>query len=191
MKIFDTRQDMIQHYAQPGMVIAEVGVFRGEFATTLVDTQPSHIDLIDLWQPNTLICSGNQDGNSVIYIATDTALQEVKNKFATCPNVCIRQGDSSSFLATVDDGSYDLIYLDGDHSYEGVKKDLQQAYKKIKSNGYIMGHDYEMNMSKAQNYYQFGVKQAVDEFCAQYNQCIAAKAMDGCVSFCIEMNKSM
>lgn len=55
--------------------------------------------------------------------------------------------------------------------------------------GYIMGHDYEMNMSKAKTRYNFGVKQAVDEFCNKYNHKILSKAMDGCVSYCIKINK--
>lgn len=46
-----------------------------------------------------------------------------------------------------------------------------------------MGHDYEMNMIKAQNTYTFGVKQAVDEFCIKYNQKITAKGNYGCVSY--------
>jgi hypothetical protein len=82
-----------------------------------------------------------------------------------------------------------MIYIDGDHSYNGVKKDLMNAYNKIKDHGYIMGHDYEMNMEKARNTYDFGVKKAVDEFCITYKQEIVALALDGCVSFCIHVNK--
>jgi hypothetical protein len=39
------------------------------------------------------------------------------------------------------------------------------ALHKVKPGGWIMGHDYEMNMQKARNFYTFGVRQAVDEFC--------------------------
>ena len=52
-----------------------------------------------------------------------------------------------------------------------------------------MGHDYEMNMNKAKRYYEFGVRKAVDEYCIEFNQEIITKAMDGCVSFCIKVNK--
>ena len=78
--------------------------------------------------------------------------------------------------------------MDGDHSYEGVKKDLEQAILKVKKGGWIMGHDYEMNMIKAQNTHIFGVKQAVDEFCIKYNQKIIAKGNDGCVSYGIQIS---
>lgn len=52
-----------------------------------------------------------------------------------------------------------------------------------------MGHDYEMNMNKAHNTYDFGVKRAVDEFCMTYNQTILSKALDGCVSYCMNIKK--
>ena len=42
---------------------------------------------------------------------------------------------------------------------------------------------------KAKTFYNFGVKEAVDEFCLTYNQSIEAKAYDGCVSFCINIKK--
>ena len=45
-------------------------------------------------------------------------------------------------------------------------------------------------MKKAKNVYDFGVKQAVDEFCINYKQSIISKAIDGCVSYCIHMNKN-
>jgi hypothetical protein len=36
----------------------------------------------------------------------------------------------------------DFVYIDGDHSYEAVKKDIINAKKIIKSPGIIAGHDY-------------------------------------------------
>ena len=52
------------------------------------------------------------------------------------------------------DGSFDLVYIDGDHTYEGVKKDLNAWYPKIRVGGIICGDDIGWA----------GVKQAVDEF---------------------------
>ena len=111
------------------------------------------------------------------------------DKYKENPTVKLYKSNSISFLENQDDNTYDIIYIDGDHSYNGAKKDLSNAFKKIKNNGYIMGHDYEMNMKKAKNIYNFGIKQAVDEFCITYNQVIESKAMDGCVSFCINIKK--
>jgi predicted O-methyltransferase YrrM len=84
---------------------------------------------------------------------------------------------------------FDMIYIDADHSYEAVAKDLKLSFKKIKDGGYIMGHDYEMNRSKTKNEYGFGVDRAVDEFCDEKHQTIFAKAYDGCVSYAIKIKK--
>jgi len=87
------------------------------------------------------------------------------------------------------DNHFDMIYIDGDHSYEGVKRDIRTAFLKIKNGGWIMGHDYEMNMKKAHRSYNFGTKAAVDEFCKANGQTIFAKALDGCVSYAIKITK--
>lgn len=53
----------------------------------------------------------------------------------------------------------DFVYIDGNHEYEFVKKDIESWYPKIKTNGLIGGHDYINDFP--------GVIKAVDEFCFQ------------------------
>ena len=38
--------------------------------------------------------------------------------------------------------SYDLIFIDGGHTYSIVKNDSEKSFKMIKKNGYIFWHDY-------------------------------------------------
>lgn len=185
--LFDNRNDMIKHYIKENCNIAEIGVFKGSFSKILYQTKPSKLDLIDLWEG--MLMSGNEDGNNIIYTDSNTALSEVNDMFKDSENVSIIKCDSVTYLNKLEDNFYDAIYLDGDHSYYGVKRDIEICFKKVKKGGYIMGHDYEMNYYKTSNVYNFGVKQAVDEFCLKYNQKIIAKALDGCVSFCIQVQK--
>ncbi|MFA5889093.1 MAG: glycosyltransferase [Candidatus Paceibacterota bacterium] len=56
----------------------------------------------------------------------------------------------------------DFIYIDADHSYEGVWTDLCAWFLKIKDGGIIGGHDY-------MNPYFPGVQKAVDEFFRRFN----------------------
>lgn len=42
------------------------------------------------------------------------------------------------------DGSVDFLWIDGDHSYEGVKKDISLYLEKVKSGGIIGGHDFNV-----------------------------------------------
>jgi len=129
------------------------------------------------------MCSGDCNGNYVVHA-------DMSEQYAVAQTLGeAYKGDSSTSLSTFGDDTFDMIYIDGDHSYEGAQKDLTVAYKKVKSGGWIMGHDYEMNMKKALTVYSFGVKRAVDEFCETYTQCVCAKGHDGCVSFAIQLSK--
>lgn len=44
----------------------------------------------------------------------------------------------------IDDGYFDLIFIDGDHIYEQVSNDIKNYLPKIKSGGIISGHDFEI-----------------------------------------------
>lgn len=188
---FETRNQMLAFYTglldQPRML--EIGVFEGQFLHYLYSqcNPSSQIDAVDLFQGTT--CSGDVDGNNVKYVNIEESYRYMQDKYKSDPRITLYASDSAKFLQSVPDNTYDVIYIDGDHSYEGVLRDITLALQKVKPNGYIMGNDYEMNMSKARTMYNFGVKRAVDEFCATYRQHIIAKAFDGCVSFCIQAHK--
>ena len=45
------------------------------------------------------------------------------------------------------DGYLDAVYVDADHSYEAVKKDIKYWKPKIKKGGFIAGHDYFIELA--------------------------------------------
>ena len=53
---------------------------------------------------------------------------------------------------------FDFIYIDGDHSYETVKREIAAAIPLIKPTGLLCGHDYGFRKS-------LGVERAVKEMC--------------------------
>jgi len=57
------------------------------------------------------------------------------------------------------DEELDCVFVDGDHSYEAVKKDLPFWWKKVRSGGRMLGDDYWMD----------GVARAVKEFAQENN----------------------
>jgi lipopolysaccharide biosynthesis glycosyltransferase len=181
----DTR-GMISQMVQlrPHPCIAEIGTFKGDFAEVLLRTlQPGTLHLIDPWMGT--IISGDQDGNNVGAVHGEQLYQYVQARFANDAQVHIHRAFSHDMMITP--GHLDLIYIDGDHSYEGVKRDLMLSQKWVRPGGYICGHDYAMNHAKAHHHYEFGVKRAVDEFCKEYGYRIWGFLNDGCVSFVIRV----
>ena len=53
----------------------------------------------------------------------------------------IIQGDSLELHKNIEDESFDAVFIDGNHSYEYVKQDLENYSKKVKSGGIIALHD--------------------------------------------------
>jgi hypothetical protein len=186
--LYDNRIDMIFDLVPKEGVYCEIGIFKGDLAKQLLKLEPKRLVLLDLFEG---VCgSGDQDGNNFEYTNLNESYANLTEYFSTNQEVSIVKGDSSTSLSREPDDSFDMIYIDGDHGYEGCKKDLLEAYKKVKNGGWIMGHDYEMNMNKAKTSYVFGVRKAVDEFCAEFSQKIYAKGNDGCVSYAIQILKA-
>lgn len=67
--------------------------------------------------------------------------------------------------------SLDYVYIDGDHSYEAVMKDLEAWHCKVKSDGVLAGHDFREDTFP-------GVVKAVMEFANKYNYKVV-KSIDG------------
>lgn len=162
------------NYIANGSVGAEVGVWRGEFsAAILAAKQPKQYHLIDAW-------IAYENGGGVLK-STDVAVgaeelryQEVLEKFKdqiSSGQVVVHRALSVDASHHIDNESLDWIYIDGGHTYEDVKADLNAYFNKVKVGGYIMGDDYNPNAWK-------GVVKAVDEFRA-YPQ-IKTIRLDGC-----------
>ena len=71
-------------------------------------------------------------------------------------NIAKFKGRSLDIVHGIADGVIDVVYIDGLHTYEGVKADIPAWLPKLKQGGFLCGHDYQ---SKFQ-----GVIDAVNEF---------------------------
>lgn len=69
------------------------------------------------------------------------------------------------------DRSLDFVFIDGDHSYDGVMRDLVAWIPKVKVGGILAGHDYEWNAE---------VTKAVDFFFAHDKYPKAIASMEQC-----------
>jgi len=176
MEIFENRNDLL-NTMDKNLVVCEIGVFKGDFSKIMLDIlSPKELHLIDTF--NGMMCSGDKDGNDITWVNLDEEYLNVTNMFSNNDNVYIHKGFSTDILNGFENNYFDMIYIDGDHSYEGVKSDLKLSFSKVKDGGLICGHDYIS--SKFED-----VVRAVDEFCDDHNLEIKYLTKDGCPSFCI------
>ena len=192
LKKFDTRNQMLKYYCEriDNARILEIGVFKGDFLHYLnTNCKFSRIDAVDLFEGFTY--SADVDGNNLVHYNIGESYLELLQKYQGNEMVKLFKADSVTFLTNQEDNTYDIIYIDADHSFQGVLNDLTHAYNKIKDGGYIMGHDFAINLKKTNTIRKFGVKKAVNVFCKKYHQNILSFALDGCISFCIKIDKSV
>lgn len=133
--------------------IVEVGTYRGAFANQLFQTEPNRLYLIDPWQKwDTKIFPDYTELDSTDWEALH---KKVATRFQPYNNVTIIRDISVNAVKQFQNESIDLVYIDGNHTYDFVTKDLEIWWPKIKKGGFISGHDYQLK----------GVTQAVTEFC--------------------------
>ena len=138
---------------------AEIGVMAGEMSEYLL-MQPNVNEYwcIDIWKYD-------QDYANTSRNITRFSAQYHKKNFTTFlkmaanypRNLRIFTGTSDEAIKIIPDNYLDFVFIDGNHSYKYIKKDIMIWLPKIKLDGFISGHDYN-------NQKRFGVKKAVNEF---------------------------
>ena len=147
-----------------GAVGMEVGVHLGDFSQELLDTlTPKELHLVDPWEFQAAFAQawfgGQAQGGAA---EMDARFESVQNRFAgpiQAGLVKIHRDYSDKVLAKFADGYFDWIYIDGNHLYEYVVRDLELALRKVRHGGYISGDDYGNP-----GWWEDGVTKAVDEF---------------------------
>jgi hypothetical protein len=172
MKQINTRIDFFKEH--PGMIIAELGVFKGDFSRELLECSPLILWLVDTWS-GAMSC-GNKDGLDRVDVADMSQVYlEIVDEYSY-PNVNIYRGRSTDFLFAIEDDSLDCVYIDTTHEFEMTRDELNLSRDKVKPGGWITGHDY--NVSEVQT--------AVDSFCQLNELEINYLSKDGNPSFYIK-----
>jgi Methyltransferase domain len=160
-RLFAHREDLISSFRfLEGGVIAEIGVADGCFSEFLLSQlRPKKLVAFDIFTMHefTTEFAGRTD-----VFSNMTQLEHYRRKFADCASqVVIEVGMSQQNLAKYPNKSFDLIYIDGDHSYAGVKQDTNLAKIKLADDGIIVFNDYILY--DYVNGVTYGVVRAVNE----------------------------
>jgi hypothetical protein len=151
-----------------GAVCAEVGVWKGNFSQRILEVvQPSELHLIDPWR-----AFGGDDYEGARYggkleqgqAEMDAVHESVLRRFAaerSAGIVHVHRMLSLEAAATLADGRFDFVYIDGNHRYEFVRDDLTAFAPKLRPGGVLAGDDYGV-----EGWWENGVTRAVDEFVA-------------------------
>ena len=166
-KLFSVeRIDLIKQYLKKKNPISlEIGVHRGDFSKKLfLNFRPKKLVLVDPWKVfDESIYKQSWYGNSdkLGQKKQDQYYEEVTNHFEKE----ILNGEVEIFRTTSDKYfrtnkyKFDLIYIDGNHLYDFVQKDISNSLNHINDDGIIVLDDY-----KLKGWWNDGVTKAIDYF---------------------------
>ena len=135
------------------LIGAEIGVSEGTHAKQIFNfLNIKELVLVDPWETY-----ADSYGEAVDKTDLENRYKKTLNKFSNNNKVKIIKDNSVNAAKMFDDEYFDFVYIDGDHGYEAVIKDLDSWYPKLKEYGVMCGDDYG-------RYSGQGVVKAVSEF---------------------------
>lgn len=137
--------------------VCELGVYKGDHFARLIAHRPELAVAVDLWRDDG-VPSHNDSHYSQEEL--DGQYEHVRNQFGSQPNVKIIRDYTTNAANLFPDNSFDFVYIDADHSYEGSFADILNWYPKVKPGKFLVGHDYRRG---------FRVVESVNKFIKEQN----------------------
>eukprot|EP00930_Biecheleria_cincta_P095939 TRINITY_DN87826_c0_g1_i1.p1 TRINITY_DN87826_c0_g1~~TRINITY_DN87826_c0_g1_i1.p1 ORF type:complete len:166 (-),score=19.92 TRINITY_DN87826_c0_g1_i1:88-585(-) len=126
--------------------MAEVGVHKGKFSAELLELQPDRLYLVDPWKRSMAnladVCGVGRMRPECISEEEEKEAQENVRFGVQEGRVVIFREFSPLAASFVQNESLDVVYVDGDHSYEAVAADLRGWTRKLRANGLLCGDDW-------------------------------------------------
>jgi hypothetical protein len=149
-------------------IAVEVGVWRGDYSRLIVGAlAPTKFYGVDPYQ----IFEDYKDQPDPVEFANQQNLDRlhdrVVNNYRSLPGTSLMRSTGIQAAQQFDDNSIDFVYIDGDHTYEFVSKDIAAWWPKVRAGGILSGHDYTPGNPRKGHVY--GVIEAVTEFAQQNN----------------------
>lgn len=159
-----TVQELIDIYRGLGEKIkgVEIGVESGGNSSSLLNSLPN-MELLVSVDPYVIYHDWDAAANKA-----RIGKKDADDKYKGAQSVLSPYGNRSLFLRefsaaaakSFPENNFDFIYIDGDHTYNGVMCDLLSWYPKIRNGGIISGHDWGWQTT--------GVQSAVTDWVHNY-----------------------
>ena len=132
------------------MKILEIGSWKGRSTSVIILSAPENAKIVcvDSWEDGNNFDDSNEIKGEIKGIDT---LEQFKKQVLALINtyrpdveVEFMRIDSKHFVFQYEEefkNSFDFIFVDGDHSYVGVKHDVMGIMPMLKENGILCGHD--------------------------------------------------
>jgi O-methyltransferase len=151
-------QELNEYYQGDGGNVAELGVYRGDFAQWINYLFPKQkLYLFDTFEGFSKRNFNNESNSSWIdQDFSNTSVQLVLEKMKYPENCIIRKGFFPETILGLENEEYIFVSIDAD-LYEPIYEGLKYFYPRLKKHGYIFVHDYNITA-------YCGVKKAVKQF---------------------------
>lgn len=148
--------DLMRYFNLP-LIAAELGVAEGLFSRDLLQAGLDKFYSVDAWEtlPQTGDGGSPQEWHDKNYQNVIELLKPFGDKSL------LIKGISYHVSEKIEDNSLGLVYVDCDHSYIGVTRDINSWWPKLVKGGIMAFHDYENTA--------YGVKKAVQTFAMENN----------------------
>ena len=136
---------------------AEIGVWKGHsisfLAGLLKDKSDVEIYAVDLFDETYKYTPTDSSANANIRKQVEIIYQiyqENLKRTNTREMITDVKGTSWEMASKFQDEQLDVAFIDADHSYESVKKDVTAWFPKVRKGGILSGHDYVRGNTVAQ-----------------------------------------
>ena len=132
---------VLNEYCANKSAVVELGTNKGT-TTKFLSKISGQVTTIDIFEDIDLVEDLDQrEFYRVCQQQNGKTFDSVSGYLADCHNVNIVRGKTAPFAKTVPANSVDVVFVDADHSYTGIKADFEAWFHTVKLGGYFLFHD--------------------------------------------------
>lgn len=145
----DEEQRFLNDIAK-GKKVLEIGTFDGGSAAAMLEAGAKEVTTVDIFDPERLTEEEDRQEHIDLYAGRPVNILSARNNLKKYDNCNMLIGDSRNIVPNLQNEYFDVCFIDGNHSYSGVKADYENCFIKLKWQGILAFHDtVEMPYYKA------------------------------------------